>query len=522
MGDSVRLFHGWWPCGDQLIHSCFCKAGLRRLKGLVRIATFVFIFSFFLVLTFASLVNWMDIPIVQGSSFRQKVSPSQSTKKQQERVEFRLSCSDSRLPQKCPDNYPSVFEPNEISTETCPDYFRWIHQDILQWKSSGVTRDMIERGKPSADLRLVIVKGKAYVEKYSKPYQTRDVFTIWGFLQLLRLYPGQVPDLDLLFNCGDKTVIMKKDYRGPNATSPPPVFHYCGEEEALDIVFPDWSFWGWAEINIMPWEEMLRAIKKGNERIKWKNRVPYAYWKGNPYVSEDRVDLMKCNLSDKYDWDVQLYSQDWRQEFYAGYKHSKLEDQCTHRYKIYIEGGTWSVSEKYILACDSMALVIKPKYYDFFSRSLVPMQHYWPIDNKTKCRDLKFAVEWGNNHTDKAQTIGKAGSKFIEEFLTMRNVYDYMFHLLNEYSKLLKFKPKIPPKAKRVCSETTACSEKGLWKEFMVQSMVKSPSNKLPCALPPPFEPRAIQTSLDEKEKITRQVETWVTEYWKKLNDKKQ
>ncbi|XVE77112.1 hypothetical protein DITRI_Ditri13aG0035900 [Diplodiscus trichospermus] len=461
---------------------------------------------------------------MKGSSFRQMISPSRNDKKHQEIAEFPLNCSDPGLPQKlCPDNYPSVFEPDDtFSSETCPDYFRWIHQDLEQWKFSGVTRDMIRSGRRRAHFRLVIVKGKAYVERYSKPYQTRDVITIWGILQLLRLYPGKIPDLDLLFYSGDQTVIKKSDYRRPNARSPPPVFHYCSEEESLDIVFPDWTFWGWAEVNIKPWEEILRAIKKGNERIKWENREPYAHWKGNPYVSADRVELLKCNLTDKHDWNVRLYRQDWEKEVREGFKHSKLEDQCTQRYKIYIEGATWSVSKKYILSCDSMTLMIKPKYFDFFSRSLVPMQHYWPIDSKNKCRDLKFAVEWGNNHTDKAQAIGKAGSKLMEELLTMRNVYDYMFHLLNEYSKLLKFKPKIPPKAKMVCSETMACSEEGLFKEFMMQSMVMSPSDKLPCALPPPYEPQAIQASLNAKEKITRQVETWGNEYWKKLNDTKQ
>ncbi|XP_022759545.1 O-glucosyltransferase rumi-like [Durio zibethinus] len=516
MGDHVNLFHGFWSYGDQMIHGCFSKVGLGRLKGLVSSTTMIVFFFFIL---FASRLNWMDIPIIRGSQFGQIIFSSRSTKKHHERIEFPLNCSDSGLPRKCPDNYPSVFEPDESSIKTCPDYFRWIHQDLQQWKSSGITKEMIERGKPSAHFRLVIVKGKAYVEKYSKPYQTRDAFTVWGILQLLRLYPGKIPDLDLLFYSGDKTMIKKRDYQGPNATSPPPVFHYCGEEEALDIVFPDWTFWGWAEVNIMPWEEMLKAIKKGNERVKWEERTPYAYWRGNPYVAADRVDFLKCNLSDKYDWNVRLYSQDWRKEIKQGFKHSKLEDQCTHRYKIYIEGATWSVSEKYILACDSMTLMIKPKYFDFFSRSLAPLQHYWPISSKSKCSDLKFAVEWGNNHTDKAQAIGKAGSKLIEQFLTMRNVYDYMFHLLNEYSKLLKFKPTIPSKAKRVCSETTACSEKGLYKELKVKSMVKSPSEKLPCALPPPYEPHAIQASLDTKEKITRQVETWETEYWNELTN---
>ncbi|KAG4119629.1 hypothetical protein ERO13_D11G091900v2 [Gossypium hirsutum] len=511
MADRVQIFQGVRAYGDEVIQGCFSKVGVGRLKGLVSTTT-TFIFFFFLLI--AALLNRMEI---RGTSIGQSIFDSRTSKTYHERIEFPLNCSNSvNLPQTCPENYPSVFQPQESSARTCPDYFRWIHQDLKQWKSSGITEDMIERGKPSADFRLVIVNGKAYVEKYNKPYQTRDVFTIWGILQLLRLYPGKVPDLDLLFYSGDKTMIMKRDYKGLNATSPPPAFHYCGEKAALDIVFPDWTFWGWAEVNIKPWEETLRAIKKGRERIKWGKREPYAYWKGNPYVAKDRVDLLKCNLSDKNDWNVRIYKQDWGKESQQGFKHSKLEDQCTHRYKIYIEGATWSVSEKYILACDSMTLLIKPKYYDFFSRSMVSMQHYWPIRRKNKCRDLKFAVEWGNNHPHEAQAIGKAGSKFIEETLTMRNVYDYMFHLLNEYSKLLKFKPTVPSKAHRVCAESVACLQKGLWKDFMVQSMVKSPSHKLPCALPPPYEPQAIQASLDREDKITRQVETWETEYWKK------
>lgn len=68
------------------------------------------------------------------------------------------------------------------------------------------------------------------------------------------------------------------------------------------------------------------------------------------------------------------------------------------RYKIYVEGWAWSVSEKYIMACDSMNLYIRPHFYDFFIRDMVPLQHYWPIRDTSKCTSLKFAVEWGNNH----------------------------------------------------------------------------------------------------------------------------
>lgn len=75
------------------------------------------------------------------------------------------------------------------------------------------------------------------------------------------------------------------------------------------------------------------------------------------------------------------------------------------RYKIYIEGWAWSVSEKYILACDSMTLLITPRYYDFFIRGMAPSHHYWPIRGNTKCTSLKFAVQWGNNHTLKVLSL---------------------------------------------------------------------------------------------------------------------
>lgn len=130
---------------------------------------------------------------------------------------------------------------------TCPHYFHWIHEDLRPWRETGITREMVERANKTANFRLVILNGRAYVETYEKGFQTRDTFTLWGILQLLRKYPGQIPDLDLMFDCVDWPVVKSTDYQGPNSTTttPPPLFRYCGDHETLDIVFPDWSFWGW-------------------------------------------------------------------------------------------------------------------------------------------------------------------------------------------------------------------------------------------------------------------------------------
>ncbi|RWW12468.1 hypothetical protein BHE74_00036497 [Ensete ventricosum] len=309
---------------------------------------------------------------------------------------------------------PSLSRPHSSS---CPDYFRWIHEDLRPWKSTGITRKMVERARRTANFRLVVLNGKAYVQRYCHSFQTRDVFTIWGILQLFRRYPGRIPDLDLMFDCVDWPIVRASDYRRRNASAPPPLFRYCGDESTLDIVFPDWSFWGWAEINIKPWEVLRSELKDGNDRVRWMDREPYAYWKGNPAVATTRQDLLRCNVSESHDWNARLYAQ--------------------------------------------------------------------------------------------AQAIGKEASNFILEKVKMDCVYDYMFHLLNEYAKLLRYKPTIPEGSVELCAESMACSVNGLEKKFMTESLVRSASNSSPCMMPPPYSTSEVRMIARRKANTMKKVEMW-------------
>lgn len=89
-------------------------------------------------------------------------------------------------------------------------------------------------------------------------------------------------------------------------------------------------------MNVKEWITLQVAIREANERVRWKDRVPYAHWKGKSYVSQERRDLMQCNFSDKYDPMVHLYeqvyiSQLWRSIYLtnvilsAGPKHRKVK-----------------------------------------------------------------------------------------------------------------------------------------------------------------------------------------------------
>ncbi|KAJ3693015.1 hypothetical protein LUZ60_012110 [Juncus effusus] len=414
---------------------------------------------------------------------------------------------------KAPNNYPISPSPLPLPSRTssspsCPEFFRYIYEDLKPWKSSGITKEMVESARIHAtvNFRLVIVKGRAYLEKYSKAFQTRDVFTIWGILQLLNRYPGRVPDLDLMFNCFDTPAIKADKFQSPKSP-PPPLFRYCKDGTTLDIVFPDWSFWGWAELNIKPWSQFLEETRNASKTLKWKERQPYAFWKGNPYVADTRRDLLKCNPSNGHDSKARIIAQDWDKEIKNGFKQSNLAKQCNYRYKIYIEGRSWSVSEKYILACDSPTLRVTSPFIDFFSRGLIPGQHYWPIRPNRKCKSINYAVNWGNKYQKQAQEIGKGGSLFTREELSMNNVYDYMLHLLTEYAKLMKYKPTIPEKATEICIESMACSATGPVKQFMLDSMEKSVYQFEPCGLPLPFDQNELEEIMRRKEKYLKAVE---------------
>ncbi|KAK9292335.1 hypothetical protein L1049_020301 [Liquidambar formosana] len=358
---------------------------------------------FFLLLFFGGFISTRLIDTtttIAGDSAQKSVlttktthiyphKPDEIPKKPRKKIEIPLNCTALNLTRTCPSNYPTTSppeDPDRPSPPQCPDYFRWIHEDLRPWKATGITRRMVESAKTTANFRLVVLNGRVYMERYRKSFQTRDTFTLWGVIQLLRRYPGKIPDLELMFDCVDWPVIKSEDYRGPNATDPPPLFRYCGDDATLDIVFPDWSFWGWSEINIKPWESLLKDLKEGNKRTS-----------------------------------------------------------------------------------------------------------YFPLQ---------------------AQVIGKAASDFIQEDLKMDYVYDYMFHLLNEYAKLLRFKPRVPRKAIEICSEKMACTVEGLEKKFMMESLVKGPTDTSPCAMPPPYDPPALHAFRRRKENSIKQVEIWEKKYW--------
>lgn len=385
-----------------------------------------------------------------------------------------LSCGSSSSTNR---NFPYANQSDHgIRKKNCPGVFRYIHRDLEPWSKSKISLAHLVEAQKLAAFRVVILGGKLYVDLYYACVQSRAMFTIWGLLQLLKRYPGRVPDVDLMFDCMDKPTINRTEH----ASMPVPLFRYCTTPEHFDIPFPDWSFWGWSEIQIEEWDRQYRSIKQGSKARSWTEKSPIAYWKGNPDVaSPARSELLQCN--DTTQWRAQILRQDWVQEAKGGFKESKLSKQCNHRYKIYAEGYAWSVSLKYILSCGSVPLIITPEYQDFLSRGLIPKRHYLHIPRDDMCKSIKLAVNWGNSHPKKAEAIGRLAQHYMET-MSMARVYDYMYHLISEYSKLLDFTPVPPSSAIEICQDSVLCFADENQRRFLKMSSAY-PSRTAPCSL---------------------------------------
>ncbi|GAQ80428.1 hypothetical protein KFL_000540050 [Klebsormidium nitens] len=357
-------------------------------------------------------------------------------------------------------------------SDECPAYFCNIFDDLEPWfAKGGITMEDINADPEAVTMKIQILNGTLYWRWTGGCSFTRTSFTLWAIMMLLERYPGQVPDV--LFNvcCHDDPAVPAEKWAN-NASAIPPIFSMCSSEDHLDLVWPDWSFWGWPELRIPEWRTKSAQILGGKgRRTPLGKREPRAFWKGNAFTGRGpnqglRQQLVGCSEPPGYENGIEAVNIFWDDEINK--TETRLEEQCDHRYRIYAEGNTWSCSLKYALACASAALVIDPVYWDFYSRGLEPFRDFIPIERgDNMCDRLEMAVWWGDKHLQQATSIGEAAAHFIESSLSMERVYDYMLHSLRVYSALQTFAPVKEPALNPLLTKAFYVERPPFEKEFM-------------------------------------------------------
>lgn len=113
------------------------------------------------------------------------------------------------------------------------------------------------------------------------------------------------------------------------------------------------------------------------------------------------------------------------------------------------------------------------------------------VSKENKARSYKFCCKCSGQqlvflhlfkyHTLQAEAIGRRGQDLMES-LSMDRVYDYMYHLILGYSKLMDFKPIPPASAREICLESVLCFAGAKQREFLEES-IAFPFQRAPCKL---------------------------------------
>lgn len=373
----------------------------------------------------------------------------------------------------------------------CPWWFGYMHTDFAPWKDRGINLEDVEASHKDANYNFQIINGELYVKFVKACWETRKNATIWGMLMLLRRFPGQIPDIDGAFDCHD---YPQHQYFPANETEKVPImFVQSSTKWHRNIMWPDFSFWGRPEVGIRQWDEQRQVITAGADTWTWETADPVAYWKGNvknggwvQFSRGLRKEVVSCAQTDPRVGKVVKI------ENSASHLRQREEDRCRHRFGMYMEGNSWSVSRKYNLACGFPVIYFESPSMDFFSRGVQPWVHTLPVDREEPiCWNLRHMLEWAVNHSSTVQEVGRRGRKFCEEDLKMENVYNYMYHILRYYGSLQRFKPERRPDFEHITIENLkdVDPKTGKFTSWYADNKLEEAATTPPCTLPPPQSP---------------------------------
>ncbi|KAL4451241.1 hypothetical protein ABPG77_009313 [Micractinium sp. CCAP 211/92] len=305
-------------------------------------------------------------------------------------------------------------------------YAHRIQQDLAPWATTGITKAMVEGAASLYDdcegdlLRFQVLKGSLWVQHITErragwfpaefgpgnvAAKGRVPYTILALLETLRLFPGQIPDLDAVFHSADFCCVARNRStlgvalgRTPSP-GPLPILGMQGSPEHLDIPFPDFTFWGtehgyledpWGR-PAHGWAAQAEVLRRQYANVSLLDRIPQAVWRGRTtdgtYPERDAlrrrvVDCVRQLEKAGRHSDASLLA--------VSGPRLNMQDSGYYRYTLYIESQAYASNLKHKLATGSLVVAPKLQYHEFFGRDLIPGQHYVEVsaDQEEVCEQL--------------------------------------------------------------------------------------------------------------------------------------
>jgi EGF-domain serine glucosyl/xylosyltransferase len=347
-----------------------------------------------------------------------------------------------------------LYEPCESSNCSC--YRKRIDIDLAHWRqgsNDGISEELFSEALKIEHLsHYKIIDHELYYNESlnRREFPSRNSGVEHFLLKII----NNLPDTEFLINTRDWPQIHATQKKLP-------VFSFSKiDSQHQDIMYPAWTFWegGPAVWLIYPtglgrWDQQRKTIPDEAKKWPWEKKINLAFFRGSR-TSKERDPLVLLSRSDPNLVDAKYTkNQSWRsKEDTLGdnpAEEIKLEDHCKYKILFNFRGAAASFRFKHLFLCDSVVFHVGNELLEFFYDALKPWVHYVPIVEKD-LSDVKNLIEFVLENDQVARQIAKRGRDFIMEHLKMDDIYCYWEELIKEYTKLLKYKPKLEKNFKRI------------------------------------------------------------------------
>ncbi|MBX9924456.1 MAG: hypothetical protein K2Y01_10130 [Rhabdochlamydiaceae bacterium] len=248
-----------------------------------------------------------------------------------------------------------------------------------------------------------------------------------------------LPDLDILISAGDGI--------GCHPNGPAfPIFTIskCKEDKGV-ILIPDW-------FALHGYEPEKSMVLSGNNKYPWKYKKNILFFRGgdsgiqdsssfNTWKQSPRPQLVALSLKYPQLIDAKfalglhcrhLFEQAKAEGFIGDYV--SMQEYIQYKYLIDLDGNCASAPRLgLILHSNCVVLKAITNSVQWFYKALKPNVHFIPI--KEDLSDLFTKMSWAQEHPQECFQISRNARDLADNVLSREAIYEYLYRLLNEYSK---------------------------------------------------------------------------------------
>jgi len=216
------------------------------------------------------------------------------------------------------------------------------------------------------------------------------------------------------------------------------------------VLMPCFSLWNWPEARAGQWSDRFESILSMGHKLEFSKRVPKLFWRG---ADNDWKRRWFIEMGKKYPDTIDVSGMDWiRKSGVLSHKGSDnyktLEQHCSYKYLLHLEGASYSSRIKYLLLCGSTVVFNVIEYWEeYWYHLLENGKNIIFFNGNLNETALNSTLDFLKNNEDRAKDIGARGRQIVQNYLNEHAVGCYWWKLLHEYGKLVGYEPTLHPDA---------------------------------------------------------------------------